>query len=279
MASSNRLAGAAPRSALKPAQASKILAVERIIVVVAIVIGALGSEPIAIAIGLAFFAAGLPHGFLRGTRSNPRLRSAGYWAAYLLAAAFVLTMFLVAPIIALCGFLGLSLIHFASSDAHRDRLFNGAVGCLAVGGSALFQPSTTAAMFAAVAGQGLSPTLIGAIAIFGMAGVLLTLALSIENPRRYRALLLATGFVALLHPVLAVGAIFYLFHAAPIQRRAHLAPAPSLARYLVAAWAVLCVIGSGLALIAVTYAGVSVGLASATAIALVTPHLLEDYID
>ena len=250
-----------------------------IVALLALAIGALGGETVSIAVGLAFFTAGLPHGFVRGTRSNPRLKRVWYWIAYLLGAALVVAAFLLAPIAALAAFLALSLVHFAMSHAHGDRLFNLAIGLLIVGGSALFQPSGTAAMLSAVAGQPVPPLLMSALVFAGAAGTALSALLCLSEPKRHASLIVAVGLMAALHPVLAVGGVFFLYHAAPIQHRAASAFGKSPALMLGAA-----VIALSVSALAFEFSGIQpsvfqIAIASACAIALITPHLFEDLID
>ncbi len=250
-----------------------------ILVIAAIAVATMLGDGAAIAIGLALFAAGLPHGFIRGAQANPRLTSALYWFAYVSAAAVVLAGFLIAPIALLMTFLAFSLVHFSISDALRSKAANLAIAALAVGGSALFQPTATAAMLGLAAGEYVPAMMLNALAIFGGVGVLVACVLACLEPRQHWTMLLAIAIVALLQPVLAVGAIFYLYHAAPIQRRSAL-DRTSDVHFTILLIAIALCFGVWLAGF---YFGPSsdlqIKVVAAGAIAIVFPHLIEDLLD
>jgi len=244
-----------------------------------IALAVLLGETASILVGLALFAAGLPHGFIRGTSRNPRLSSPFYWAGYVVAGALTFAAFLVTPLVALAAFLALSLWHFAMSDALGSRSANAAIAGLAVGGSALFRPDATGAMLGYVAGRPLPEAILDVLAVPGAAGAIMALALIARKPGEHWPLSLAIAVVAGVHPVLAVGAIFYLYHAARIQARLEAARSTWIFPLILVGALSFALAGSQ-TLAAISSPGPAmIAIASAAAIAIIVPHLIEDLID
>ena len=231
-----------------------------------------GTGP-AIALGLAFFIAGLPHGAADDDgRRIARWKPLGI-AVYLLVAASLALFALAQPLAALVVFLLLSAWHFAT---HEPGLYGWAIGLTAIGGSALWQGEATAAVFAAVTGAPVPGAMMMALAAVGGTGLVLA-ALSARRDPAGSVLLLAAP--ALLHPVLAVGLIFLAAHAAPVL-------ASQMQRYGVgnvarAVWptALAAALGSAALIAAVLLGWTALPLAAAFAIALATPHMLLDRLD
>ena len=223
----------------------------------------------AIAAGLALFIAGLPHGaFDEGGRLliHPR-----YVLRYLGAGLLAAVAFLTAPVLTLALFLALSAWHFLHEPAAGAWLRRVAVACLAIGGSALWRPSETAAVFAALCGTAIPPGAMIALAVIGGAGLLAALGRLAFHPRDV-PLWVMVASPALLHPVLATGMIFMLGHAglvssALIQQRS---------------WGWLqvgaVVVGSTLlaagAVFAFPLPTIYLPYAAAAALAIIIPHLL-----
>ena len=228
-----------------------------------------GTGP-AIALGLAFFIAGLPHGAADDNgRRIARWKPLGI-AVYLLVAASLALFALAQPLAALAAFLLLSAWHFA---AHEPGWHGLAIGATAIGGSALWQGEATAQVFAAVTGAPVPGAVMLPLAMFGAAGVGLALGSIRRKPAGALVLL---GAPALLHPVLAVGLIFFAIHAAPVlagQLRDY-----GTTKVIRAAWptALAAALGSGALIAAVMLGWVPLPLAAALAISLATPHMLLD---
>lgn len=265
-----RLATAALRSPVRR---------DALIIAAAMLLTAGLGESAKIAAGIALFAASLPHGLMREGKLNPRLGAPSYIALYIAAAGASLAAFLLAPHTALAGFLALSLAHFAASDALASRLANLTVGLLAIGGSAFFQPGPTAAMLGAVIGAPIPDAFVAVLRAAGLAGALAAGAAALRGEWQAGWLVCALALVAALQPVLAVGAVFYLFHAAPIQRRGFGA-AGRKAQPIMLAAALLA--ASGIAQFAPRLAQSNpdtLALVCAAGLALFVPHLLEDASD
>ena len=200
-------------------------------------------------------------------------------AAYIVVGIAVAGLFLALPLAGLVLFLALSAWHFARSDCRMGQAARLAIAALAIGGSALFQPQTTAQVFTAAMGEPAPVLLVRLLALAGVAGAGAALYALFRNQRGCGEAMLALGATALLHPVLAVGLVFLLGHALPIQRR-------QLRRYGSAAvtravlWPTLLAIAGAALLAAGVLSGwLALPVAAALAFGLATPHMLTDRLE
>ena len=175
------------------------------------------STTAAIATGLLFFATGIAHGAADeqdGAISRFGLLPA---AAYIVSGLAVMTLFLAVPLAGLTMFLALSAWHFARST-EGTWLKGMAFAGIATGGSMLFQFDRTRGVFAALTGAAIPEgwlyiwVVTGAL---GVAGAVLHLCREPEDHSMWIAVLA----VVLLHPVLAVGVLFLVGHAIPVQAK------------------------------------------------------------
>ncbi len=233
----------------------------------------------AILLGLACFVAGLAHGAAEETEGRIAAFGPVRALAYVAIGLAVAGLFLALPIAGLTLFLLLSLWHFARSECAMGPLARAAVGMLAIGGSALFRPSETTDVFAAIVGFAPPSVLVPVLSMAGVAGSVLVVAALV---RRERGALLAASCLPaaiLFHPVLAVGLVFLSAHALPVQ-------AGQVARYgrhavlRAALWPSLAAGAGALASIAAVSAGlVPMPLAAALAFGLATPHMLTERLE
>ena len=257
---------------------------ERALIAAFILTAMLGGALPSIALGIALFAAGLPHGFMIGGELNKRLQKPLYWAGYVLAAGLAFWAFIAAPVASLAVFLTASFVHFGTSDAGSPSGgSNWVIACLAIGGSALFQPETTRAMFGAITGSAIPDLLMTLCAIGGALGSVAAIGLAVHEPKSHARLLGALGLVAFAHPVLAVGAVFFLFHASPVQHRFALNTRAGwhtglCLAFLASSLASAALVGPSLQSALTPQSG-WIALIAAGGIALIIPHLIEDAFD
>ncbi|MEW4448769.1 Brp/Blh family beta-carotene 15,15'-dioxygenase [Qipengyuania sp. JC766] len=243
--------------------------------VVALLVG--GAAPTAL--GLALFVAGLAHG--AGDEGGGRIRQFTliHAAAYLIVGAAVTFLFLVAPLAALAMFLILSAWHFARDGAGSEPVARLAIALLAVGGSAVFRPAETAALFDLVLGIGTPAIFMRAVAAAGVAGVGLGLFAIVRARDNLAPIALAIASVALFPPVLGVALVFLLCHALPVQRRQIETYGMAAFRKAVALPVMLASAGAILLAAACLAGFLSVPLAAAIAFGLATPHMLTERLD
>ena len=226
----------------------------------------------AIALGIAFFLAGFAHGAAEQQSGTLRAFRPLDAAAYVVAGLAVAGLFLVLPLAGLTLFLLLSAWHFQHS-AKGGPVVRWAFALTAVGGSALWHPLDTGAVFAALLGQGVPEACMLALAAAGAAGFMMAMGAVIGRPQRY-SLLACVAATALFHPVLATGLAFFLGHAWPMQReQAARFGWPKVLR-AAAPTAIPAVLGA-LAIIALAVSGhIALPLAAALAFGMATPHIL-----
>ena len=245
----------------------------------AAVVAQLAGGMVPVILGLALFAAGLAHG--AGDEQAGAIRPFGpvHAAAYVAVGLAVAGLFLTVPLAGLLLFLALSAWHFARSDCAFAREARWATAALATGGSALFRPGETAQVFAAVLGDAPPEPFMLPLAVVGAGGIAAALYALATNRRGCGEAVLALGATALLHPVLAVGLVFLVGHAIPIQRR-------QLARYgadavwrAVALPTLIALVGTGVLALASVSGGLPLTVAAALAFGLATPHMLTERLE
>lgn len=224
----------------------------------------------AIAAGLALFMAGLPHGVF-GVVGSFLMTRPGYILRYLALGAVAALAFLAAPILILVLFLALSAWHFGHEPVAGTRLRRVAIACLAIGGSALWRPGETAAVFAALCGTAVPNALTFSLAIIGALGTLAAFGQLLRRPIDAAMLVILISPV-LLHPVLATGAVFMLGHAGPvsvgIMRNQGWSWLP------VGAIVLISLVLAGGAVFVLPLPSAHLPYAAAAALAVIIPHLL-----
>ena len=232
-----------------------------------------------VALGLILFAAGLSHG--AGDEQGGTMQRYGVLEAlaYLVVGAAVAGLFLTAPIAGLALFLGLSAWHFGRSDCAMGELARYAIAALATGGSALFRRDETARVFETVLGQAPVAPQMTLLALVGAAGCVLVAFALFRNQRGCGEAAIALLATAFFHPVLAVGLIFLVGHAVPIQRR-QIAQYGSATVWKAVALPTLVATAGGIALAALVWTGtLDVRIAAALAFGLATPHMLTERLE
>ncbi|MEE4201480.1 Brp/Blh family beta-carotene 15,15'-dioxygenase [Erythrobacter sp.] len=229
-------------------------------------------------VAAAFFLAGLAHGTLveRGgalfATSNPEA------TGYLVVAAAIAAFWLAAPLLGLALFLSLSAWHFAGEEA-ESPLATRAIALIAVGGSALFQPEATRAVFADLTGAAIPPLFLWGVAAAGAVGVVMVLLTAVRREPPAILGVLALTAVAWLSPVLAVAFVFLALHALPVTSRlfdlygvqsTFEASAPATLLALTGMGALALALGSGV---------LDSASAAALLIGLATPHMLVDRLE
>ncbi|WP_067612337.1 Brp/Blh family beta-carotene 15,15'-dioxygenase [Erythrobacter sp. QSSC1-22B] len=169
--------------------------------------------------GLVFFLLGLAHGAGDENEGAIARITPIHAGAYILTGAAVAGLFLFAPFAGLALFLTLSAWHFARSDCAFSPITRYAIAGLAVGGSALFRPETTADVFAVITGTDVPINVVRVLALLGLTGVGCALYALMRGLRGFGHAVIALASVALFHPVLAVGLVFLIAHAVPVQQR------------------------------------------------------------
>ncbi len=226
-----------------------------------------------------FFVLGVAHGAVIEDRDGIRIIGPSQTLAYLFAAAAVAAFWMVAPLSALALFLSLSLWHFTVSDTGEPGLARFSVAALAIGGSALFQPDATRAIFAAITGATIPAPFLAICAGVGVAGLAAGfLAASRALGSGVMCLVCALATL-ILHPVLAVAFVFFALHALPVTARlcndwGSRAFIRACAAPTVVAIVGVCAIG-----FAVTSGVVPVAIAAGIVAGLATPHMLTDRFD
>ena len=233
----------------------------------------------ALACGLILYVLGFAHG--AGDEQDGELRRFGalHVAGYLVVGAAIAALFLAAPLAGLVLFLALSAWHFARSDCAFSATSRLAIAALATGGSALFQRRETTAIFEQITAGSVPSELVVAFSVAGGVGVALAILALIRGESGSGHAVLSLGAVALFDPVLAVGLIFVLAHAVPVQQR-------QIASYGVPAIMRAVALPTGIAIdgAATIVALVANGLlamqiAVALAFGMATPHMLTERLE
>ncbi len=236
-------------------------------------------EATAIWVGLAMFVAGLGHG--AGDENGGAMR--GYSPllilAYVVTGLAIAALFLAAPLAGLALFLSLSAWHFARSDSAMSQLVNLAIAMLAIGGSALLRANETAAVFAAILGRAPPDLLMGGLQVAGAIGLFVAAVAVAGRKRGALSSAAAALACAAFHPVLAVGLIFLVMHALPIQRRQIAAFGVDRVVRAVAAPTIIATLGAAAIGIAVWQGWLALELAVALAFGMATPHMLTERLE
>lgn len=233
----------------------------------------------ATAAGLALFLLGISHG--AGDENGGAIRpwSALQIAAYLFVGLALTAFTIAAPLTGIVAFLMLSAWHFATSDAGAGRIVHFATAGLAIGGSALFRPQETAAVLGSLTGSPLPDAVMLVLACGGAIGAgcaMVAIATGVPGRLCAGACLLAA---VIFSPVLAVGFIFFVGHAWPIQLRQIESYGPT-ATLRAVRWRTLAAFSGNLALIgAVLAEWLTLPIAAAVAIGMATPHMLIERVE
>lgn len=224
----------------------------------------------AVAGGLALFVAGLPHGAFDHT-GRALLNRKQYVIRYLLAGLLAGLAFLWQPVAALAAFLLASAWHFTFDHSAGTALRRSAIALIAIGGSALFRPAETQAVFAALCGAVIPAPVMIVLAVCGVAGYAMAARVLLRRLRD-PALWLVAASPVLFHPVLATGLIFWVGHAGPLTSRL-----ARLRNWTPGTWLALggaAAAATAAIMLAVPVAPALLPLFAAGAVALITPHLL-----
>lgn len=237
------------------------------------------------ALGIGCFLAGLAHGASHDDGVMIARWTVPHLIAYVVAGCAVGMLMLAAPLAGLTVFLALSAWHFADTPDGGHVMSGAATGLIAIGGSALFQPDPTSAIFANLTGVVIPYEFMTALALAGGAGCLLTVGVAVmllfhgtNHSGDALSPVLAFAGTLLLPPVLAVGAIFFLLHARPTMAR-------QIERYgrqrvfAACSWPTALAMIGAIVLIGLTWTGfLSLPIAAAAALGMATPHMLIDQI-
>ncbi|WP_120716352.1 Brp/Blh family beta-carotene 15,15'-dioxygenase [Tsuneonella amylolytica] len=229
-----------------------------------------------VGLGLALFLAGLAHG--AGEEEDGTIRPLGLpqATAYVVSALAIAGLFLALPLAGLALFLALSGWHFAHGDCGLARLSRFAMAGLAIGGSALFHPHPTTDTFSTVVEGSVPLAFTQVLAIAGVFGAGAALVSVARGRRDWPLALLALAATAVFHPVLAVGFVFFIGHALPIQLR-QLGRYGSAAVAKAIAWPTgIAVAGAALMAASVAAGWMTLPIAAAFAFGFATPHMLTD---
>ncbi|GMN13751.1 Brp/Blh family beta-carotene 15,15'-dioxygenase [Altererythrobacter sp. MTPC7] len=236
-----------------------------------------GAAPVVI--GLCLFAAGLAHG--AGDEQQDAIRPFGllHAGAYVAVGLAFAGLFLAAPVAGLALFLALSAWHFARTECGFARSSRLAIASLATGGSVLFRPTETAAIFTGITGMVIPAPMLAILALVGAGGAALAGLAALRGDAGRLPALLALAATAVLHPVLAVGVIFLTGHALPVQKR-QLARYGTDAVWRASAVPTLVALAGAAMLVAATTAGLlATAVAAALGIGLATPHMLTERLE
>ncbi len=233
----------------------------------------------AIGAGLTFFLVGLAHGAGDENEGKIARITAVHGGAYLLTGAAVAGLFLFAPLAGLTLFLALSAWHFGRSDCAFSLITRYAIAGLAVGGSALFQPDTTAEVFAVIAAEDVPVNMIRVLALLGLIGSGCTLYAVMRGLRGFGHAVIVLASTALLYPVLAVGLIFLIAHAVPVQQRQVINYGRLAVWRAVALPSVVAVVGAVIMALLVVTGQLALPIAIALAFGMATPHMLTERLE
>ena len=230
--------------------------------------------------GLAFFAVGLAHG--AGDENGGRIApfSALHICAYVITGAALTALVLIMPIAGLTVFLIISAWHFARSEIPAHRLSRFAIACLLIGGSALFKGDETSQIFARILGLISMPQMFMiAAAIIGAVGVVASVHVAILTCRGWALVCVSLSAVILLEPVLAVGLLFFIAHALPLQsRQINTYGIHDVLRSV--GWTTgVAIIGGGTGCWAVWSGILELPVAAALALGMAAPHMLTEQLE
>lgn len=191
--------------------------------------------------GLAFFAAGISHG--AGDEDDAGLHSytLPLAAAYLIAGTAIASIYLISPVFGLVLFLLLSGWHFARTDCALDQLARNAVAGLA-----------------------------------GIIGLGFAIVAALQNRAGYEHAVLAGLATMSLEPPLAVGLIFLISHALPVQLRQIDAYGPKRVLNAVGLASLFALAGTFLLGVATWYGILPPPVSVALAFGFATPHILSE---
>lgn len=242
----------------------------------AAVAGELAGGAASTVVSLCLFAAGILHGAAEEDEAGIHRYSLGHAAGYVAFAAAIGGLYLAAPVAGLCAFLGLSAWHFASGRCKFGPTSRYAIAGLAIGGSALFFPTQTAGVFAAITGQPIPDYFMQMLALVGIGGTACAGFALARNENGAGHALLAALFAMLAEPVMAVALIFFVAHAAPVQRSQ--IERHGLRDVLNASLATgLIALAGGFVLVVLAWSGmIAIPVAVAIAFGMATPHMLAD---
>ncbi len=239
----------------------------------------IAGTPWSVGVGLLFFLLGLAHG--AGDENDGRIARITliHAAAYLVAGTAVAGLLLVLPLAGLVLFLALSAWHFARSDVALAPITRYAIAGLAVGGSALFRQTETLAIFQFVTGDVVPSSFIRLLAVIGGGGTVCAAIALMKSKRGFGHAIVALATTVFLHPVLAVGLIFLVAHAIPVQQRQIAAYGKAAVIRAIAIPSVIATAGAALVagLVATDVLALPVGVALAFGMA--TPHMLTERLE
>lgn len=249
------------------------------VVVALAVIAQFAGEDFAICLGLVLFVLGLSHG--AGDEQDDTLASFTlvHAAAYVVIGAAVAGLFLVEPLGGLALFFALSAWHFSRSDCRFDQTTRIAIAGLAVGGSALFRANETAEVLSFVTGEDLPVNFLRFLALAGIGGTGFALYAFIKGRRGFGHAVVAGLSTAFLQPVLAVGLIYLIAHAMPVQERQIAAYGMHRVLRAVALPTAIATLGAVALAVAVFLGDLPTQIAVALAFGMATPHMLTERLE
>ena len=251
-------------------------------------LGASGG-PLVPVLGSLVLILGLPHGALDlwiARRAGLWGRGGGFWAfhlGYLALAGLVVLGFVAAPVLALGGFLALSVWHFADDWPGLPRPVRIACAAGIVLVPTLFHPEEVGAIFRAVTGTdaavpGRMPYTGGLVAAWLLAG---GLALAVASDRRAAVEIAVTAALAAALPPLVFFATYFTLLHGPRHLMKHggliAGPQAKLVLGAYTALAFVLIAGLGLALRRIEPGGLDEGVLRAVFVglaALTVPHAL-----
>lgn len=197
----------------------------------------------------------------------------------MLIGAAVAGLFLIEPLGGLALFFALSAWHFSRSDCRFDKITRIAIAGLAVGGNALFRYSETATVLGFVTGEELPRNFLRFLALGGIVGGGFALYAFIKRLRGFGHAIVAGLSTAFLQPVLAVGLIFLIAHALPVQERQIAAYGWRRVVRAVALPTAIATLGALALAVAVAQGLLATQLAVALAFGMATPHMLTERLE
>lgn len=200
-------------------------------------------------------------------------------AAYIVIGAGFAALFVMAAEIAITLFFALSAWHFSQEHSGFGRVTRLAIAALAVGGSALFRPETTAWVIATLVGSTVPDALMMALAVVGGAGSIFAGISVVQRDTGWQHAAVCLLAAILFDPVLAVAYIFLIGHAWPIQR-AQILRYGLMPTVRAVCWPTLAAAAGAVVLMATVIAGiVPLAFAVALAIGMAVPHMLVERIE
>jgi len=150
------------------------------------------------------------------------------------------------------------------------------VAGLAIGGSALFRPSSTAEVFTLITGVQFPGLLLSGLALAGIIGLGFAIVAALQNRAGYEHAVLAGLATMSLEPPLAVGLIFLISHALPVQLRQIDAYGPKRVLNAVGLASLFALAGTFLLGVATWYGILPPPVSVALAFGFATPHILSE---